>query len=110
MHPSTPIKLKVQKGTDEVNFGGERYPVNPLDWSVTVPYQAAGPLLDRGGAYVAEPEVTPAPDIEVRMRHADPGASVSTGGRRFTADSDGAVTVPFAMATALAAHGFRRVA
>jgi hypothetical protein len=110
MHPSTPIKLKVQKGTDEVNFGGERYPVNPLDWSVTVPAAAAGPLIDRGGAYLAEPDTPAVPDIVVRMQHTDPGASFSIGGRTYQADSDGIVAVPFAMATALAAHGFERVA
>ncbi len=110
MHPSTPIRLKVQKGTDEVNYAGERYAVNPLDQTVTVPYEAARPLLNRGGAYLAEPDTSAVPDIVVRMRHPDTGASVSVGGRTFTADSDGAVTVPFAMAAALAAHGFRRVA
>jgi hypothetical protein len=110
MHPSTRITLKVQKGTDEVNFGGDRYPVNPNDQTVTVPYEAARPLLDRGGAYLAEPDTPDLPQIEVRMRHADPGASFSIGGRTYQADSDGIVAVPFAMATALAAHGFERVA
>jgi hypothetical protein len=110
MHPSTLVKLKVQRGTDEVNFAGERYPVNPLDWSVTVPAAAAGPLIDRGGAYLAEPDTPAVPDIVVRMRHTDPGASVSIGGRTYQASEDGTVTVPFAMAAALTAHGFRRVA
>ncbi len=110
MHPSTMVKLKVQPGTDEVNFGGDRYAVNPNDQTAIVPYQAARPLLDRGGAYLAEPDTPDLPQIEVRMRHADPGASVSIGGRTYQADSDGVVAVPFALATALTAHGFQRIA
>jgi hypothetical protein len=110
MHPRTLVKLRVQPGTDEVNFGGDRYAVNPYDQTVTVPYEAARPLLDRGGARLAEPDTPAVPDIEVRMRHPDAGASVSIGGRTYQAGEDGTVTVPFAMAAALTAHGFRRVA
>ena len=107
--------LKVQHGTDEVNFGTERFPVDLETDTVTVPEEAAQPLLDKGGAVEFEEEgvddgTPPLPEGHCWVRHTvDPNATCSFGAMTFTPGPDGFMSVPISMAGELLAHGFEVV-
>lgn len=94
-------KLKAPAGTDEANFGTERFRVDN-DGTIEVPDEAVGPLLELGGfVEVLPPPVIP--DGHALVKHSDPDASC--GGERF---GDGFL-VPVHMVEALKSHGFKSV-
>lgn len=100
-------KLRAPAGTDEANFGAERFRVDN-DGTVNVPDEAVESLTGVGG-FTADAEVTPVPDGMVRMQHAHPGASCTIATQSFTADEAGILAVPLAAAADLLAHGFSYV-
>ena len=97
------IKLHAPPGTDEANFGTERYRVDN-DGTVYVPEEAAADLIASGGFY-ADPEPVELPEGMVRLTGPE-GASCSWGGQSFSAGEDGALVVPVGAVAALASHGF----
>lgn len=95
-------RLKAPKGTDEANADGKSYRVDN-DGTVTVPDEAAAPLLERGG-FTEVVEATAPPDGYLLVMHdTDPNASCE--GEKF---GDGYLVLAH-RAGELASHGFKAV-
>jgi hypothetical protein len=102
----TTTKLKVQAGTDEVNFGETRFPVD-LNHEVDVPDDAVAGLIATGGCtVVADPIVLP--DGLVQVRGPEGATSISWGGDVHES-TDGLFMVPAGSVSDLMAHGFTPV-
>ena len=101
---SRKVRLRAQSGTDEANHAGKLYRVNN-DHIVEVDEEAVGPLVERGGFELAEPDVDPVQPGFVRAR-AVGIAGCSWGGQNFEPDADGVFNVPIGSMDDLAPHGF----
>lgn len=105
------VKLHMQKGTDEVNYGNQSFPVG-RDGNVEVPIEAEDSLLHEGGATEVKdedgPEEAESPDSFAKVRHvSDPNASFTHDGITYEADKDGNLRVPHACVALLTeSHGF----
>lgn len=106
------VRLRATQGATEANWSGSDKPylVNPGTGMVMVDEEAVGPLVEKGGFVVANPE-QPHDDEEehemVRMKHrSDPTASVSHGGETYDPDADGMILVPSHAVEHLEPHGF----
>lgn len=101
-------KLHMPKGTDEVNYGTEKYPVD-ISGNVEVPDEAAGPLLKEGGAIEINEDVQNVEvvgELMVTISHIDKSASISHDGVLYTLDDDGYGQFPSSLAYLLETHGF----
>jgi hypothetical protein len=104
--PEHTLHLRAPHGTDEANYGGQRYRVDN-DHVVDVPPEAAPGLLVRGG-FVVE-RTAPSAELSgdtVKLEHPDGGESVSWGGQIYEAGDQGGITVPIEAANDLGWHGF----
>lgn len=100
-------KIKASPGTDEANFGTDRFPV-PADGIIDVSNEAAEALVHDGG-FTRVVDAVPVPDGLVRVQGV-PGSGCSIGGASYEADDEGFVDVPAYAVADLAAHGFVPVA
>lgn len=107
------IALRAMFGQDEVNHGTTRYCVG-ADRLVIVPWDAAEPLLKRGG--FARVAVSPPPCGAVLPAPASPSSALvalchksalgcSFGGKQYCADEGGVVWVPVEAVVELVGHG-----
>lgn len=93
------MKLRMQKGTDEVNYGGESFKVRG-DGYVEVPVELAVSLLSEGGAVEILEEF-------VKVRHvSDPSLGFSFEGVIYVANDDGIIHAPPASLVYIYKHGF----
>lgn len=98
-------RLKAPAGTDEANFGTEKYRVDN-DGTVVVSDEAAGPLLERGGfTLVSDDAASPPSSSFAKVSHPD-NASCSYGGVTYEPDENGHLTVPLGAVGELASFGF----
>lgn len=98
------MKLHMQKGTDEVNYGTESFKV-PASGYVEVPLELAETLLKEGGAVQVLPGALP--DGYVKVRHvSDPNASFNFEGVTYMADDDGVIDAPYTALSHIESHGF----
>jgi hypothetical protein len=103
----TKIRLFSNQGSDECNYGSQRYRVSNAG-IVEVDAEAVGPLLAVGGFSLAE-EVPPVAVDHgtIRVMHvSDPTATCSFAGVSYIPTEDGSVTVPMEAVPHLAWHGF----
>jgi hypothetical protein len=100
------VKLKAPLGCDEANYGTVRYTVRD-DGTITVPQEAAAPLLKDAGFTLVEEDTPPPPSIGSIAMKGKPGSGCSWGGQSFTADATGDVLVPAEAVADLIMHGFR---
>jgi hypothetical protein len=102
------VKLKAPDGTDEANFGEQRFRVDN-DGTILVPKDAAEYFLGVGGfELVKDKSDAPAdevPEGHVLLMHPE-SVGASWGGKSYEPDDNGAITVPAAAAKDLAHHGF----
>jgi hypothetical protein len=106
-------KLKATKGTDEVNYGTERYPVEHGE--VDVPQEAVADLVKTGGFVPAdepavEADTIPAADVRVALKHPSGPTGASVDGESFVPDENGVIHVPPSAVVALLDHGFEELA
>ena len=102
------VRLLAPEGTDEANFGEERFRVDN-DGYALVPTEAVDALIATGGFTHPEPddeEAGPtAPEGSVLLYHPE-GLGCSFGGVSYEPDDNGAVSVPAHAAKDLVTHGF----
>jgi hypothetical protein len=100
------LHLKAPHGTEEANYGKDRYRVDN-DQLVEVPTpEAASGLLDRGG-FTVEPAGKPPPSGDtVALEHPEGADSVSWGGQTYAAQGNQGIVVPVEGAVDLGWHGF----
>lgn len=95
--------LKAPPGTDEANFGEERFRVDN-DGMVDVPEEAVAGLVGQGG-FLEIPEEEPGVPVGFgKVRHDDPEASCN--GEK---QEDGSFLVAIESVNELLAHGFTPV-
>ncbi len=111
-------KLQMQKGTDEVNIGGDSYkvalgPAQPEGF-VEVPPALAEILIKQGGAVeIVDPphhhhHQEPMQQGFVHVRHAtDPNASFTFQGIEYCPGEDGVIKAPTVAVVHIEAHGFK---
>lgn len=110
-------KLQMQKGTDEVNIGGESYKVAlgaaQPEGFVEVPPALAEILIKQGGAVeIVDPPQhhhrEPMQQGFVHVRHAtDPNASFTFQGIEYCPGDDGVIKAPTVAVVHIEAHGFK---
>jgi hypothetical protein len=104
------VRLKSNQGSDEANFGSNRYRV-ANDGTVMVDAEAVEPLVAIGGFS----RVDPVPPVEVahgdvRVRNdRDPTGSLSWNGTSYEPDAAGIIVVPIESLTDISPHGFASV-
>ena len=104
--PRTTLKLKAPPGTDEANFGTERFRVDNSG-EIDVPADAAEPLLNVGGFVMHTDPTSSASVGDIYYRNpTDPTAGFSCGGVSYSAGADGTFTAPAELAVELVSHGF----
>ena len=92
-------KLKAPKGTDEANADGKSFRVDN-DGTVTVPDEAAAPLIERAGFVEVLPDIE-VPHGHAMVKHTDPDASCG-----FEKRGDVFIVPVSAVAELVASHGF----
>jgi hypothetical protein len=102
-------KLRAPVGTDEANYGENRYRVDN-DGIVEVPDAAAQPLMDVGGFVAVDQPSLVSPEIftdpVAKLKAPEGATTCSWSGDVFDVDSTGHVHVPAAAVGALVDHGF----
>ncbi len=98
------VRLRAQFGSDEANFGTERYRVDN-DGTVLVSVDAAPSLLHNGGFTMADDPRPAVPAGMVMLVH-PLNIGCSYGGLSYEPDGEGCVLVPAGATEQLAAHGF----
>jgi hypothetical protein len=96
-------QLKAPPGTDEANFGEERFRVDN-DGMINVPEEAVAGLVAQGGFEEIRDDRPVVPVGFGRVRHADPEASCS-GDKQ----DDGSFMVSIESVNELVSHGFTPV-
>ncbi len=105
------VRIRVQKGTDEINHEGVSYKVaqGPAseEWTVEVPAHVAEHILRQGGAVQLD---VPAPDLGegfIHVRHInDPKTGFSHGAKIYEPDKNGKIKVPVSILAEIEPHGF----
>ena len=101
------LKLRAPPGTDEANYGTERYRVDNSG-EVEMPDDAVEGLLAVGGFVPSTPasgQFVSVGDL-LYANPNDPSASFSWGGVSYTADTNGNIAAPAEIGAQLASHGF----
>ena len=62
------VRIKMPRGTDEVNYGGVAYPVSKIDGIIEVPAAVAVHLLKTGGARDMTPQPEPSDRYDATAR------------------------------------------
>jgi hypothetical protein len=112
MSPKKTVNLHMtNNGTDEVNYGTEKFPVDPKTHNVEVPTEAVSSLVKQGGALVIEEKpLLPPQEGWVKIRHDNPNASMSFDGVSYCVGDDGCGYMPAHVATvAIESHGFKLI-
>jgi len=101
------VRLIAPKGTDECNYGSERYRVNNAG-IVEVDAAAVGPLVAIGGFGLADPvpPVAVAHGTVELVHRSDPAAEATFAGVTYIPDENGVLTVPLEAVEVLKAHAF----
>jgi len=97
------VTLQAPAGTDEANFGEERFTVSS-EGTIEVPAAAVDPLVEKGGFVEVDAAPAPASGV-VKMCHPEK-IGCSFRGTEYKPDADGNVEVPQRAVVELEAHGF----